>query len=358
MKVIPILGIDISKRKFDVCLRFSTDTRQSALFTNNPKGFKALLRWLAVHKADLVHACMESTSRYGDDLALFLYQRKHQVSVVNPRCTRNYANSRLTRTQNDRIDAGLIADFCAKENPRLWEPLAANHRHLQDLMRLRDFFVDQKRQCTNRMESEGDSTQAELGRHIRQLENRIERVEAQVTALLKAHPQLAHAVDLLQTIPGVGRITACAALAELPPISQFKHVGSVVAFAGLDPQNKESGDTVSTTPRLSKMGSRLLRKVLYMAALCALRINPIIRAQTQRLAARGKTGKLAVGAGMRKLLRLIYGVLKSDSPFDQNWQERRRAVYSSGRASGGDELSSIQLASPPVATSNGLASPA
>lgn len=352
MKASAILGIDIAKRKFDVCLRLSTEekTRHRASFSNNLKGFKSLLGWLARHKTACVHACMEATSRYGDALALFLYERQHQVSIVNPRRVRNYVNSRLTRTQNDQIDAGLIADFCAKENPKLWQPASEGRRQLQDLVRLRDFFVNQKNQCSNRLECEGAHTIGCLRTQIRKIEGSIKQVEKQIAALLKKDSALQKSVQLLQTINGVGPVTAAIAIAELPQIDRFRHAGSAVAFAGLDPRNKESGDTISTAPRMSKMGPRLLRKTLYMAALSALRSNPIIRAQTQRLAARGKTGKLALGAAMRKLLRLIYGVLKTGQPFTVNWQAADRALHSIGRASGGDEPASLQLASTPVAT--------
>src|SRR5579883_3515883 len=115
-----ILGIDISKNKFDVNLRAlaPSSARHSALFDNNPKGFAALERWLSGHKVNnpaSLHACVESTSRYGDALAAWLHAKGYQVSMVNPRRTHNYAASRLARTVNDRIDAALIADFCAEQ---------------------------------------------------------------------------------------------------------------------------------------------------------------------------------------------------------------------------------------------------
>jgi transposase len=350
MKAIPILGIDIAKFKFDVCLRTPDDKRHTATFANAPKGFRSLLSWLTKHKAHCVHACMEATSRYGDALALFLFEHQHRVSVVNARRTRQYADSRLVRTQNDEVDAGLIADFCAKENPRLWQPAPESKRRLLDLVRLRDFFVNQKQQCKNRMESEAAGTIDYLRKQISKLETTIKRIEKEIEALLKTNPAVENTVRLLRTIPGIGLITATTALAELPPVDQIEHVGAAVAFAGLDPKKKVSGHSISTTPRLSKMGPPLLRKTLYMAALCAIRTNPIIQRQAQRLAARGKTGKLALGAAMRKLLRLIYGIMKTQTPFDANWKNVDRAVYSSRRTSDGDELASSQLASPSVAT--------
>jgi transposase len=353
MKVIPILGIDIAKRKFDVCLRPAAQlegARANATFDNNLKGVRALLRWLDQHQAACVHACLEATSRYGEALALFLHQHQHQVSVVNPRRIHHYAGSRLVRTQNDQVDAGLIADFCASEKPRLWEPMADDKRQLQDLVRTRGFLVDQKQQCANRLETEGVHTRPHLRQLIGHLEKSLAKIEKQLAALLQERTELARQVALVDSIIGVGLLTAAVAVAELPPIGQFEHAGQAVAFAGLDPRRKTSGDTIATAPRQSKMGSRLLRKALYMAALCALRKNPIIVALGQRLAAKGKTGKLAVGAAMRKLLRLIFGVLKSQKSFDPNWEKRDRAVDSGGRASGGDGLESHQLASPPVAT--------
>lgn len=321
MKVLPILGIDIAKRKFDVCLRpaQTEEPRHRSTFQNNLKGFRALLRWLGKQQVPDVHACMEATSRYGEALALFLYQNQHDVSVVNPRRIHHYANSRLVRTQNDQVDAGLIADFCASETPRLWHPMTSDKRQLQNLVRARGFFVDQKQQCANRLETEGLHTRAHVRQHIRQLENTIAKIEKQIKALLKEQPELARQIQLAQSISGVGLLTAAVAVAELPPIEAFDHAGQAVAFAGLDPKRKTSGDTIATAPRQSKMGSRLLRKNLYMAALCALRKNPVIAALGQRLVAKGKTGKLAVGAAMRKLLRLIFGVLKNQKPFDPNW---------------------------------------
>jgi transposase len=329
MKILPILGIDIAKRQFDVCLRPPAQTqgpRHNARFDNNAKGFRALLRWLKKHQTSCVHGCLEATSRYGEALALFLYQREHDVSVVNPRRIHHYANSRLVRTQNDSVDAGLIADFCAGENPRLWQPLAEDKRQLQDLVRARGFFVEQKQQCANRLETEGIHTRPHLRQHICQLEKTVAKIEKQIAALLQEKTELLRQVELVDSISGVGRLTAAVAVAELPPIEQFDHAGQAVAFAGLDPKRKTSGDTIATAPRQSKMGSRLLRKTLYMAALCALRKNPVIMAPGQRLAAKGKTGKLAVGAAMRKLLRLIFGVLKNQKPFDPNWQNPDRSA--------------------------------
>src|ERR1700693_5180590 len=139
-----ILGIDIAKHKFDVHLRTLVDAeaRHSATFMNHAKGFEMLQSWLksqCVGQPATLHACLEATSRYGDGLAAWLHLQGYQTSLVNPRRSCHYSDSRLARPVNDRIDAGLIADFCAahREQLSLWEPLAADHRQLQDLTRAR-----------------------------------------------------------------------------------------------------------------------------------------------------------------------------------------------------------------------------
>lgn len=352
MQATHLLGIDIAKDKFDVCLRAAAadGPRHAHTFPNHAKGFKALNAWLAKLSSGPLHACLEATSRYGDALALHLHQHGHTVSVVNPRRTRHYADSRLVRTQNDTIDAALIADFCASQNPRSWEPVSAGKRQLQNLVRTRGFFLNQKQQCGNRLETADALSAKHLRQQVRQLDATLGKLEAQIKDLLPTQPDLARQVELADSISGVGWLTAAVAVAELPPIERLEHAGQAVALAGLDPRKKTSGTSVYTAPRLSKMGSRLLRQTLYMAALTALRYNPIIRALGERLQAKGKGGKRTVAAAMRKLVRLIYGVLKQGKPFDPNWENRDRAVGLGGRASAGDERPSPQLASLAVAT--------
>ncbi|HVV71163.1 MAG TPA: transposase [Verrucomicrobiae bacterium] len=319
-------------------------------FPNTPAGFKQLRRWLRQHGATQVHACMEATSRYGEALALFLHQQQQQVSVVNPRRIRHYAQSLLVRTQHDALDADLIARFCATQKPRLWAPAPAELRQLQELTRLRQFLVSQRTRLQNRLHTEAKTLARLLRRHIRQLDKTIEEIETTITGFLQDHEELNRQVALVDTISGVGPITAAAAVAELPPPGQLDHAGQAVALAGLDPRKKDSGKSVRGVAHVSKMGSRPLRAALYMAAVTALRCNPLIRAQADRLHARGKSGKTVICAAMRKLVRLIYGVLKHGQAFDPKWQERPRAVpCAEAEASGGDGRQPA-IASPPVAT--------
>jgi transposase len=321
-----ILGIDIAKDKFDVNLRplETSDSRLEATFSNNPKGFKALQQWLVKNgprSSTRVHACLESTSRYGDALAHFLHQEDYQVSLVNPRRTRHYADSQLTRTVNDTIDARLIADFCAsqRETLSLWEPLSPEHRQLRDLTRARQALVDDRERFANMLETATGLARKTFLKQVRQLDRQVQQLDQAIKQFVRLVPQLHQQVTLADSVTGVGPITAATVIAELPPISKIPQAAQAVALFGLDLIKKSSGSSVDTPARLSRMGSRRGRRALYMPALVALRWNPVIRELGQRLQKKGRTGKYIVVAAMRKLLRLIYGVIKQGRPFDPNW---------------------------------------
>jgi len=322
------LGIDIAKGNFEVNLRTlqSGQARHSCSFPNNLQGFGALQRWLiqqGITQAPNLHACLESTSRYGDALAGWLHSQGYQVSMVNPRRTRHYADSQLCRTITDRIDAAIIADFCVDQRDKLllWEPLPSQHRQLQDLTRTRAALVEHHDGLANLLQSATGLARKAVQRQQANLQREIERLELQIKKLLDQIVGSAFQtqVALADSVPGVGLLTAVTVLAELPPLDKIAHAHQAIALFGLDPKSKTSGTSVKTPARISKMGSKRGRRALYMPALVALRYNPSIRAMGQRLSAKGRSGKYVVVAAMRKLLRQIFGVVKSGKPFDPHW---------------------------------------
>lgn len=321
-----ILGIDIAKLKFDVNLRLlqSPDGRQAGTFKNDPKGFKALMKWLAKHLPQgsvQLHACMESTSRYGDNLAEFLHMQGFVVSMVNPRRTRHYADSQLTRNSNDQIDGRLIADFCASERDTLsvWEPLSPEHRQLRDLTRARQALVQEHDRFANMLETATGPARPVFQKQLRQFKRQIEQMDLAIVKFVASVPAFKTQVALADSVPGVGTVTAATVIAELPPIAKVPQARQAVALFVLDPIKKTSGTSVDGPARLSRMGSRRGRRALYMPALSAMRCNPIIQELVERLRQRGRGGKYIVVAAMRKLLRLIYGVIKQGQPFQQHW---------------------------------------
>jgi transposase len=311
-----VLGIDIAKAKFDVALQFPEGRVRRKSLPNTPAGFAALAAWLAQQQVRQVHACLEATGTYGDALATWLDDAGHDVSVVNPMAIHAFAASRLSRTKTDRTDAALIAQFCATQQPALWHPAPREIRELQALIRRLEALHDMRTQETNRLSS-GGSTPAvvrSLETVITTLSDEIAAVQQQIRDHFTQHPGLRAQRDLLTSIPGIGDTTAAVLLAELFD-KQYRSARQAAAFAGVVPRIAESG-TFKRRSRLSKMGPGRLRKALYFPALAGLRFNPSLQVLRTRLRAKGKVPMVIVGAAMRKLIHLAYGVLKSQRPYD------------------------------------------
>lgn len=319
-----VLGIDVSKGKFDVALRRADGRGRSRAFANSDAGFQQLLRWLRGLGVEPVHACLESTGTYGLALASFLHQAGYRVSVVNPACIKAFADSELSRAKTDRVDAKVIARFCGAMQPALWQPPATQVSQLQGLVRRLESVQQMVRQERNRLEPPGISepVRASLQRTLVMLEAEREQVRKQIADHIDQHPDLRGRRDLLCSIPGIGEATAAWLLSEMCSI-EFARARQLAAYAGLVPAPRQSGTSVRGRGRLSKRGNARLRRALYWPAIVAMRHNPILRSFAQRLLNAGKPKLVVIAAVMRKLLHLAFGVLKHQRPFDPNWTSCR-----------------------------------
>jgi transposase len=323
---LPPLGLDLAKLKFNACLLREGGKLRHRVFPNNPDGFTQLSGWLSQQGVERVHACMEATGTYGDSLAAYLHEAGHTVSRVNPAAIKAYAQSRLSRTKNDRVDAALIAGFCAERRPPAWQPPAAELRELQALVRRLESLVEMRTMEENRLSS-GVTVAAvreSVEEHLTHLSEQISKTEALIRSHIDSHPGLRRRRELLDSIPGIGEATAAALLAEVPDIKQYKSARQVAAFAGLVPRERQSGSSIRGRVRLSKIGNARLRKALYFPAITALRCSPFFQQWAEGLRRRGKSKMAVIGAAMRKLVHLAYGVLKSGKPFDPEWMQKAK----------------------------------
>jgi transposase len=309
------LGIDISKDSFHAELSLEGKLRHRK-FANRQPGFVELSNWLVKHKVEQVHICLEATGSYSEPVALYLYERGHLVSVVNPAQIKAFGQSELLRNKDDRPDAGLIRRFCEKQQPPAWTPLPAHLRELQALTRHLENLQETKQQQLNRLEGTNAKVVVKsLRKLVTHLEAEIARTELQIEKHIDDHPDLKQQSQLLASIPGIGERTAAKLLAEIDDVKQFRSARQLAAFAGLTPKNSRSG-TIRGRTKLSKIGSSRLRKALFFPALVAKRYNPIVRAFCQRLSDHGKNKMQIVGAAMRKLIHIVFGVLKSGQNFN------------------------------------------
>ena len=321
---LPTLGIDLAKDKFDVALRHH-DRLTHKVFPNTAEGITALLDWLQAQGHPHVHAGLEATGTFGDDLAVKLHEAGHVVSILNPAVLKAFRQSTLTRTKNDRTDASLLARYVALHQPKPWTPPAPEVRELQALARRLESLHQMRQQEHNRLTSGGRSTMVteSVQTILAALEAEIERVEQLLQDHIQQHPQLKAQHDLLCTIPGIGAKTATTLLAECGDLRTYSDARAVAAYAGLTPKQHQSGSSVHGKPRLCKIGSDRLRKAMYFPAIVAQRYNPVIKAFCDNLLERGKHKMTVIGAAMRKLLHLAYGVVKSGKAFDPNYAKSK-----------------------------------
>lgn len=316
------IGIDVSKDTLDVIIRQNGKNGSYQVYANTKVGIGQLIKGLHKHKASVVWACLEATGQYGDEVAEELHAAGHRVSVVNPVCTKAYARSGLIRNQTDKVDAGLIAEFCEKREPRLWQPPSALHKTLKALSRRLDDLQVILQSERNRMQAckqLDERIRTGLIAHVAFLKLQIEALKIELRTCLHEDLELKRQKQLLMSIKGIGELTAVRFLSELGDLREFADARQLAAFLGLTPEFKTSGSSVHTKPRLSKKGNAAVRKLLYMPAVSAKNTNPIVRAFCTRLALSRKCDMSLIGAAMHKLVHLMFGVVHTGLPFDPDF---------------------------------------
>ena len=258
---------------------------------------------------------MEATGAYERGLARFLAQQQLLVSVVNPAQIHSFGKTELIRAKTDKADARLIARYCRMHRPAAWVPPAEEIIALQALVQRLDDLLALQNMESNRLESAEGLARHSVESVLEFIDQQIQMVRLQIEIHIDNHPGLKKQQELLSSIPGVGDSTANTLLAFLSPLERFHSVKQVVAYAGLNPSIRQSGQWAGKTP-IAKAGNALLRKALYLPAVVAKQHNPVIAAFCDRLMLNGKRPMQVVVAAMRKLLHLAFGVLKSGKPFD------------------------------------------
>ncbi len=311
----PVLGIDIAKLKFDVALLVDGKYRHK-VFANNATGFVDLLHWLDGLSATEVHACMEATGSYGEALAEFLFENGILVSVVNPAQVKAFGGSQLQRNKTDKADAKLIATFCFHLRPSGWQPLPPEIRSLQAMVKRLESLQEMRQQEVNRLDTAATFVRDDIAEHISYLDKTIAELKSRIRKHIDQDPGLKGKAELLASIPGIGEATIAQVLAFIPCAERFASARQLAAWVGLNPRLQQSGSSIQRRTVLAKTGNAGLRKALYMPALVAMRYNAAMVAFAARLKLAGKPGKSIVCAVMRKLVHIIYGVLKHRTPFN------------------------------------------
>ena len=313
-----IIGVDVSKLDLSISLLIDKIYHQTKI-DNNQEGFKIFSKWLKKHRITKVTACMEATGNYGTFFANFLYKNNHEVSVVNPLCISAFAKSKLSRHKTDKIDSMIIAEYASKNDLSLYVPKNSDLQELQNLYRCLQNLKEQHTQSQNYLENKDYLSSTICSSYKRLSQNitkEINKIELEIDKLLIHNHELKQKADNIQTIPGIGKLTAVAILAESPDFAYFSNARELAAYARLTPKHKMSGTSVRGKSRISKIGSSRLRKALYFPAIVAKNHNPLFKEFSQKLGSKGKPTKVIIVAIMRKLLHIVFGVVKHNTSFN------------------------------------------
>lgn len=318
------LGIDVSKKTLDLCL-LREGVKGKVKTRKLKNGFNVVgtvISWLRkqhCEPADVL-IIMEATGVYHESLAYGLHSAVVRVSLANPHRAREFARGMGILTKNDGVDAYMLACYGALKDLEPWEPPPENVRYLSALLRRHDALVTDSTREKNRLEKcRATDTPAVVTESIENvlhnLSVELEHLDGLILSHLEQHPELKKDFDLLISIKSVGLQLGLNMLVILRS-HRFDTAEQAAAFLGVVPIEKSSGTSVRGRARLSKIGPPEIRAKLYLASLCGLRFNPVMKTIYERLCQRGKAKMCAIGALMRKLVHWCYGVLKTQKPFD------------------------------------------
>ncbi len=336
------VGIDVSKPFFDAALLSWPDQEigapvrefPAARFRRTKAGAEEFVTWLEGLLGEEIEVpetrvVMEATGKYSSALAVWLLQCRRPLvaAIVNPQPVAKFIQSLALRNTTDRLSARALALYGAQRRPAPYQPLSKGEADLRELTRYRHFLVEQRTAMTNHAgERAHNKTVLKMqARRRRQIQKDIAAVEEQMRAQVAKLDGLREDVALLDTIYGVGFITAVTVRVELGDLRRFERARELSAFAGTSPREFESGTSVRKRTRMSKAGNSRVRAVLYMAS-CSAIVHPNPwKDEYQRFIGNGKKPTAALGALMRKLLVLMRAILISGQPYDPLYKTRGKS---------------------------------
>lgn len=268
---------------------------------------------------------LEATGTYWMRLALALHEAGFVVSVINPLQARRFAQMHLRRAKTDAIDAQLLAELAAMLQPAAWTPPPAIYDELQQRLAQRDALSEtlgserNRRHALLQRPNVVASVRERLEAHIAFLQTQLAAIDREIEAILQNNHAWQDSLVRLRSIPGIGPLTASWILTATLNFAYCDTPEQAVSYAGLAPHARDSGASIRGRRSVGGGGHARLRRALYMAAVSAVRFNPIIRSFYQRLLARGKPPKVALCAAARKLFCIAWAVVTKERMFDPNF---------------------------------------
>lgn len=328
-------GIDLSKDTITIALDhpFHLTNQLPALldlpvreFPRTAAAIPAIMEWLAaqaaVHgmEADQVRIVMESTGGLCQEFVRWLLEQAPSTmpAIVNASAMAAFAKSQLTRGKTDKADARIIARYGTFHRPGPCELLSETRQQLRELVRLREFYIQQRTALKNRSQAPlaDDVTRKSLKKFIEHYNREIKRLDKSLIKLYKKDEPLARDIALLKTIKGVGEVTAVTVIAEVGDMRRFARARQLSAFVGLSPRHTQSGSSIDKKGGITKIGNAGPRRVLLLAVWSAINKPGPFQDLYRKYLERGKGKLCAQVALMRKLIVLMRAMVISGKPFD------------------------------------------
>lgn len=302
-----VVGIDVSKDRYDVAILGEKHTRQ---FANTKKEIGKLVRWLSRLQPQRI--VVEASGGYEEALVLALFEAGLPVALVSPQRVRQYAKAKGRLAKTDPLDAQLLAEYGKAIQPRLFVGKSEERKQLSALAGRRNQLNAMLHAEKNRLRTQSGTIRNSLQKVIACLEAELQEMDQEIQTLLQEHTELQTQEKLLRTAKSVGRVTATTLLADLPELGQLDRQ-QIAALVGVAPMNSDSGKKRGY--RKTKGGRPEVRRTLYMATLSGIRFNPVLKPHYQQLRTRGKEKKVAITACMRKLLVILNAMIRDQQPF-------------------------------------------
>ena len=301
-------GIDVSKAQLDIDTYPDAAPKQ---FANDETGRLAACAYLQSAQVRLI--VVEATGGLESPLVALAASSGLAIAVINPRQARDFAKAIGVLAKTDKVDALVLARFAEAVKPPVRALKADEVLQLAAILTRRRQLIEMITAEGNRQASAATGIAKQIRQHISWLEKRLKEADDDLDQSIRSSPLWQHKAEIMQSIPGVGRVTATSLLADVPEIGTLNR-REISALIGVCPYSRDSG---KSRGRRSIWGGRArVRAVLYMAALVATRHNPVILAFYQKLVGAGKPKKVAIVACMRKLLVTINTMLKTDTTWN------------------------------------------
>jgi len=301
------VGVDVSKAWLDMAIEPSGKMMR---VENKAKGSRELIG--SLQGLDLERIVVEATGGYESLLIEALVGAGLPVSLVHPARVRKFAQGMNWLAKTDKIDARLLARFGEKAEPRLLEMPTEQEKQLSALVKRRKQVLEMMVAEKNRLETAELRIRRYIESNLEALRGQMDELEKAIRQIVELTPELKEKEELLQSVPGVGKITASTLTSQLLELGKCNRK-EIAALVGTAPFNHDSG--YRRGKRVVKGGRSAVRSVLYMATLTATRHNPTIKAFYTRLLKTGKEKKVALVACMRKLLTILNAIVRNRTPW-------------------------------------------